>query len=75
MAQRCACILLIEQAPEVSATEVAMALAGQNSGDEFQARYNDVVRMTTLGPYYRSLEAVLGKGVTLALGTDIAEST
>lgn len=75
MVQRCACILLIEQAPEVSATEIAMALTGQNSGEEFQARYNDVVKMTTLGSYYRALEVALGKGVTLALGSDIAETT
>lgn len=31
--------------------------------------------MMTLGSYYRNLENALGQGATLALGTEIAETT
>lgn len=75
MAQRCACILLVEQVAQVSATDIAIALTGQTHGELFDDRCKTVKKMIDSGSYYRSLEQALGKGVTLALGISLAEDT
>ena len=79
MVQRLACVLLAEyrtQNASMSSGEIADCL-----GRCHPLRINgasiekEIARMIERGSYYRSLERALGVGVTLALGTQIAETT
>lgn len=75
MAQRCACILLAERHHRFRVADIASAMTNSTHGAVFDAQCATIKSMVTFGSYYLSLEEALGRGVTLALGTDIAEST
>ena len=75
MAQRCACILLAERHRTLRAADIALELSGDSYGADFETHCKTIQSMVTLGSYYLSLETRLGRGVTLALGIDIAEDT
>jgi hypothetical protein len=75
MAQRCICILLAERHHKFHAADIASELAQNSCEGTFEDHCSTIKSMVTLGSYYQSLETWLGRGVTLALGTDIAEDT
>lgn len=50
-------------------------MTGHTHGVEFMAQCAMIRNMVAFGSYYLALEDALGRGVTLALGVDIAEST
>ena len=79
MVQRCACLLFVEYRSKhqhLSSDAIANIICTSNlPGVDFQHCKGAVSKMTTFGSYYRNMERTLGKGVTLALGTNVAETT
>ena len=79
MVQRCACILFAdyrslygEIPPETIATTICES---QLLGVDPAYVESTIDKMIKRGSYYRNLESVLGAGASLALGTEIAETT
>lgn len=85
MVQRCSCILLVEYTKKLtgskglpSTDDIAQLIC---QSELFRDKFSrDDVRktiesMSNRGLYYMNLEEELGKGVTLALGCDVAETT
>lgn len=79
MVQRCACLVLVEyrsRYPSISNEEIAKAIANSQLLQVEQASVEKTITtMLSRGSYYRNLENALGKGVTLVLGAEIAETT
>lgn len=78
MVQRCACVLLAEYQSRhgiVPAGIIAEALSSSRLLPTNVASVEkEIAKMQMHGSYYRSLENALGKGATLAFGTDMAET-
>ena len=79
MVQRCACILYAEYKSRntfASPTSIAETLCNSHLlAADSASVIKAVNKMTNQGSYYRNLEAALGAGATLALGTNISENT
>jgi hypothetical protein len=79
MVQRCACILFAEHRSRygnVPPAVIADSICNSHlSGVDTVYVEKTIEKIISRGSYYRSLEQALGAGVTLALGTDVAEST
>lgn len=79
MVQRCACVLLAEYQSRHQTLPVGAITAALN-GSQLLSVEQTVVEKTVItmmerGSYYRNLENALGAGATLALGTEIGETT
>ncbi len=79
MVRRCACVLLVEyqSSRECLSSEEIAALLGKTEsfGRDIENIAKTVSTMTDFGSRYRNMEKALGKGVTLALGKTVSETT
>lgn len=79
MVQRCSCVLLAEYRslyPLLPPEQIAEAICGSGLLQvETSLIEKNIATMMSRGSYYRRLEGALGAGVTLALGTKVAETT
>lgn len=81
MVQRCLCVLLVDfqslYRSQASAETVADEFLDDSGIPESDREcfQTTVLSMMSRGGYYRHLESTLGKGVILAMGTKIGETT
>lgn len=79
MVQRCSCLLLAEyqsRHPLSSTSMIAEVICDSRLLQVEKASVEkSIATMISRGSYYRSLEGALGAGVTLTLGTEVAETT